>query len=226
MKKTITILYEDSDYLVCEKPANLLVHPSREAPHEKMTLMSLLKEQTGHYLYPLHRLDRPVSGIVIFALSPEAGNNLKEIWNTDKVEKKYLLLCKGQIEEEGEFHFDLQDEDGLKKKCLTKFKRFYQFEDTAFCEASLFTGRRHQIRRHFARRQHNLVGDKKHGRGSLNKRYQEEFDLNRIFLHAYKLRFWHVKLQKDIEIKCPLSYELHEILKKKNYPESLENIWL
>jgi tRNA pseudouridine65 synthase len=213
----IEILFQDEHYLIVNKPSGLLVHPYKKETNERDNLMKRVKEQTGLYLYPIHRLDRPASGILLFALSSEAGRKIQEIWHSDKVIKEYTALVRGQVESEGEMNFALTDPDtGKKKEAHTTYKLEKQFFKTALVKARIQTGRFHQIRRHFARRCHGLIGDTAHGKGRINQYFRDEFDLNRLFLHASYLKFTHPFSEETIEIHCHLPDELAKVLQKLN----------
>ncbi len=213
----IDILYEDEHYIAVEKPSGLLIHPYKKETNEKENLLKSVKEQTGHYLYPLHRLDRPVSGIVIFALSSEAGSKLKEIWHKENFLKEYLTLARGYFDEDaGEMNFALSDDKGTKKEARTLYWKIKQFEKTCYLRVEIKTGRHHQIRRHFARRCHGIIGDTTHGKGRINQYFRETFNLNRIFLHAHRLEFTHPYTSERIFIKSELPGELQTVLNNLN----------
>jgi tRNA pseudouridine65 synthase len=213
MANKVNILYQDDHYIVAEKPAGILVHPYKERSKDRRHLMRSVKKQTGLYLYPIHRLDKPVSGIVIFGLSPEATRNIKEIWNTEDVSKKYLALCKGEIEEEGVFNFSLKNDKGIQQEAQTHYRRVDTNGELSLVDIAIKTGRKHQIRRHFSRRMHNLVGDSKYGQGELNREFKFKYKFYRLFLHAYQLNFKHPLTGEQIEINCKIPEELDIILK-------------
>ncbi len=208
----IKILYQDQWLLAVEKPSGLLVHGYKEKCGEQETLMRHLRNQTGHYLYPIHRIDRPVSGIVLFGLDSETVKLIKEKWRENC--KEYLALCKGIIEIAGTFDFPLQNDLGVKQDAITHYKPIEQFKECTLVQINIETGRKHQIRRHFGRRSHNLIGDVKHGRGAINRHYKDTVGLNRIFLHASKLSFDHPHKDKRIVINSPLADDLQKVLRR------------
>jgi len=212
--ESINILYQDEYYIAVEKPINLLVHPYKKESNERDHLMKRVKAQTGLYLYPIHRLDRPVSGIVIFGLAGENVAELQKKWSLETTHKKYIALVKGLLKEKGEFTFSLQKEDKSKQEAITCYKPLQLFSETTLIEVEIKTGRRHQIRRHFSRRSHNIIGDRKHGRGKVNNFYKDEIGLDRIFLHAQSLEFIHPYTNKTIKIECPLPDDLKTCLSK------------
>lgn len=210
----IEVLYQDDHYIVVNKPSGMLVHPYKSQSNERTHLMKYVKEQTGHYLYPIHRIDRPVSGIVIFALSSEAAGALQKIWSSEKVVKEYLCLARRQIKEAGTYTFELSNDKGVKQHAITHYWPLDVFDDCTFLKVKIETGRRHQIRRHFSRRCYNLVGDTKYGKGDINRRFRSEYNLHRIFLHAAKTIFEHPFTGKLVEILCPMPDELGSVIQK------------
>lgn len=221
----IEVLFEDDHYISVNKPSGLLVHAYKEST-DTTNLMQKLRAQCGKYLYPLHRIDRPVSGIVTFAFSSEAASKLKEIWHTKKVVKEYLALVKGKIDEPGTFNFDLTNDNKVKQSAITHYKVEQGFgEWNTLVRVSIETGRKHQIRRHFSRRCHQIVGDTAHGKGKLNRLFREHYDFHRIFLHSEFFKFHHPFKDELIEISCPLPTDLQKVLAQvdKNLAEFNKN---
>ncbi len=208
----VRILYQDQWLLAAYKPSGLLIHSYKEKCGEQDTMLRRLRDLSGHYLYPIHRLDRPVSGIVLFGLEAPVVKAIKEIWHTEDVIKEYLALCKGNIESEGQFDFPLKNDQGIAQDALTHYTPIEHFSEATLVKVNISTGRKHQIRRHLGRRSHNIIGDVKHGRGPLNKYYKKQFGLERIFLHAHRFQFKHPYTDKIVEIKEPLPLELSNIL--------------
>ena len=214
MNNKIQVYYQDDHYIIVEKPSKLLVHPYKEST-DTTSLLKVLKAQEGHYLYPVHRLDRPVSGLIMFGKSSQATKEIKERWHHDSTQKKYLTLCRRQILESGEFCFDLSNDKKIKQAAKTLYRPLQVFENYTFLEVEIKTGRKHQIRRHFSRRVYNLVGDTMYGKGVDNNYFREHFNLDRIFLHAHHLAFYHPFLHKNLLFHSPLPQKLQNILDHK-----------
>jgi tRNA pseudouridine65 synthase len=215
---TIPILYEDESLLIVNKPPFMMVHPWRGGPRDEVDLMTALKEQTGHYLYPVHRLDRQTSGVVLFALESKIVTFFKDRWHSDEVEKRYACMASGALPVAGYFDNSLRNKKGFKQECYTKFEPLAYFDHYEFpstlCDVTIKTGRRHQIRRHFSRHMKNLVGDTRYGKGKINDFYREHYNLERLFLHAHYLRLPHPTKSERIEIHAPMSEDLDVIFKK------------
>ena len=174
----INIIYQDEYLVVVDKPSGLLVHPFKEASNERDNLMALLRDKVGKWVYPVHRIDRPVSGIVIFGFSGEIVSKIKEVWgDKSKTQKEYIALARGQISEPGTFDFELGNDKKVRQTAITNYRPLHQFDDTTLVHVTIETGRKHQIRRHFSRRMQCLVGDTAYGKGVLNERYRQEYNL-------------------------------------------------
>lgn len=212
MAKKLDILYWDKHYIAVSKPSGILVHPYEKQDKDRRHLMRSLKKQTDMYLYPVNRLDKPVSGVVLFALSPLATKLIKDVWNTDAVEKKYITLCKGIVDDEGLFDFPLKNEQGAVQEAFTYYKKIKDNGEYSLVDVKIGTGRMHQIRRHFSRRMFNLVGDTKYGKGRYNDYYRQKYNLYRLFLHSYELRFFHPFDQKWVTIRSSIPSELQKII--------------
>ena len=207
----IEVLYEDEYCIVVNKPPHLLTHPSKETK-EKANLLFQTRDQINTYLYPIHRLDRQTSGIIIFGKNKKMIRDLQSIWHTDQVRKMYMALINEKDLESGCYDFALKGDNGNFLEAKTKFTAIKHFNETTLVEIEIFTGRRHQIRRHFARRMQHLVGDRKYGKKKMNDYYQEHFGLKRLFLHAHNFSFYHSIKEEQITVECPLPQELQNLI--------------
>jgi RluA family pseudouridine synthase len=208
----IEVLYQDEYFVIVNKPSGLLVHAYKECT-DQINLMKLVRLQTGHYLYPLHRIDRPVSGIVIFGINKEASSKLKDQWHEDSTEKEYIVLVRGEILESGTFNFALSNDKKIKQDAVTHYTPIKNYGDwNTLLKVNIDTGRKHQIRRHFSRRCHQVIGDTAHGKGKINRFFREHYNLKRIFLHSHRFKFEHPITKVAIEINCPLPAQLESTL--------------
>ena len=166
------ILYEDADIVFCIKPAGV-------SSEEEMCLK--LKELLNSEIYALHRLDKPVSGVMVYAKNKKAAAVMsKKIANNDDFEKEYLVVCEGELSEDEGAMEDLLFKDssknksfvvkrerkGVKKARLTYKvikKGVFNQRPCSLVLVKLQTGRSHQIRVQFSSRKHPLLGDKKYG---------------------------------------------------------------
>ncbi len=222
-KQLVKILFQDEHYIAVDKPSGLLVHPYKKETNEKENLMKLVKERTGHYLYPIHRIDRPVSGIVIFGLSSEATSKINSIWHNESTSKKYIALARGEVCEMI-IDFPLNNDKKQKQDALTYISPLSLLPKATLLSAKISTGRKHQIRRHLSRRMHQVIGDTAHGKGKINQFYRDTYNLQRIFLHASKLEFVHPYNNQKISIFSPMPTELREVLTKIRNDLDLESL--
>ena len=187
-KPILKILFENNDFVIIEKPSGIIVHPWSECA-DKISILYLLKEQTGKYIYPVHRLDRPVSGVMIFAVSSEAANYLKNNWNDEGTQKIYVGLCKGVLKQAQYISYPLFNKSRTDKQEART--NFWPLDNDDFVTLVLFklnSGRYHQIRRHAGAMGHQLIGDTKYGKGNFNRYFRETHNLHRLFLHCCGLR--------------------------------------
>ncbi|MBT3980097.1 MAG: hypothetical protein HOE90_02025 [Bacteriovoracaceae bacterium] len=208
------ILFENSDLIAVNKPSGLLVHPYWSETNETECLMKQLRDHLGHWVYVIGRLDRPVSGIVLFGKNKESVRVIKDLWHLPSTRKSYLLLVKGIIDEPGVFELPLTDDNKVKKEAETEYWPLEKFEKATLVKAQILTGRKHQIRRHFSTGMHQIIGDTKYGKGRYNQYYRDHFDLHRIFLHAHSLRIDDASGLKLLDVECSLPQELESTLNR------------
>ncbi len=232
--KSLNILYEAKDFLVIDKPNGISVHPAKMDSKEK-TLIDLIinkiDKNIGDPLRPgiVHRLDKETSGVMIVARTKDGYDYFIDKFKKHKVQKIYLALVRGILKfKEGIINSpitrDVRNRKRMTvtsprngKEAISRYKVLKEFQiDTSnsvsLVEVELETGRTHQIRVHFAAISHPIVGDSVYGSKNINKKFQEEFNLNRQFLHAHKISFKEPKTNKTLNITSPLSEELSLVL--------------
>lgn len=200
----LRVTYLDADLVAIDKPAGLLVHPSRLDAHERDTALDALQAQLGEKLFPLHRLDKATSGVLLFARSGDAARHFSTA--LDESEKRYLALVRGWPPGTGAIDHPLARDPEKPsagqphREALTRFTRLACHEwpfradprhattRTALVEAQPATGRRHQVRRHLKHIAHPIVGDSTHGKGPLNRAAAAHFGVQRLWLHALSVR--------------------------------------
>ncbi len=207
----IDILYQDDDLLVADKPPGLLVHRSRESA-DRVFLLQLLRDQVGRYLYPVHRLDRAASGAIAFALSSETARGLQASITSPTTRKEYLVLVRGSAADSGEIDRPLTGANGEKKEALTHYEKIGEVYRSSLLRVRIFSGRRHQIRRHLAHLSHQVIGDTTYGKGKINRFLREEHGLPRMFLHCARLAFDHPGGSGRIDVQAPLAEDLRSFL--------------
>ena len=199
---TLTVLHLDERLVAIDKPAGLLVHPSGLDAHEQVTALKLLRDQLGERLWPLHRLDKATSGVLLFARDAQSAREWGLAFEQGRVRKRYLALVRGWPAEQGEIAQSLARDPELpsagqeRLTALTRYRRLATFEwpfradarhatsRYALMEVEPLTGRRHQIRRHFKHIAHPLVGDTTHGKGAHNRAVAQWLGTQRLWLHC------------------------------------------
>lgn len=196
------IVYEDTHILLINKPSNLLVHHSYYARNiEEDSLVELLSLQ-GIKAYPVHRLDRKTSGLILFAKQKEEVAVFQSLFENQAIEKKYIALLRGHIAPSGVIDSPVKNERGNYKEAETHFRCIkhielpipvepYETSRYSIVEFSPKTGRMHQLRIHANKISHPIIGDPKHGNRHHNHMFIEKFGIDMFFLHAFSLAFIH-----------------------------------
>lgn len=224
----ISIVYEDDDVAVFEKPSGLLVHP---APGESgPTLVDFLVAK-----YPeikkvgedskrpgiVHRLDRDTSGLLIVAKNQKSFESLKKQFTEREIIKEYLALVAGSINDDsglikfkiarstGRARMAARPESQEGKMAVTEYEVMRRYANATLVKAKIKTGRTHQIRAHFHALGHPVVGDQVYKIRNVKLR----LPLSRPFLHAIKLGYTDLS-GKYREFTSPLPDELEDYLKK------------
>jgi len=208
----LTVLYQDAQLLAVHKPAGLLVHRSPIDRHEtEFALQYARALNGGEHVYPVHRLDRPTSGVLLFARDPETARLVGQAMMAGEVEKTYLAMVRGWAPESGVIDHRLKDEPEDRRlrgteqpvrEALTHFRRLatteipvaierYPTSRYSLVELYPKTGRKHQLRRHMKHINHPIIGDANHGRGRHNRYFAERFGEGRLMLAATRLSLSH-----------------------------------
>lgn len=224
----LRVLYQDADLVAIDKPCGLLVHPSALDAQEERSALKLMRDQLGERLWPLHRLDKATSGVLLFARSAEAARHWGVAFEQGRVAKRYLALVRGWLPEAGDIDYALARDPELpsagqpRLPAVTRYQRLACFEwpfatdarhatsRYALVAVEPVTGRRHQIRRHFKHIAHPLVGDTTHGKGAHNRAVATYLGVQRLWLHAERIALPHAGM--PLEITAPCSAEWEELL--------------
>ena len=209
----VKVLFEDNHIIVAIKPAGVLSQCDGSSAPDMLTILkAYIKEEYSKpgevYLGLVHRLDRPVSGVMVFARTSKAASRLSEQIRTRKVEKIYRCVVNGILEGEGRLeNFISKDEDKNIVTVIDKEKPGYKAsyldyralaskDGLTMVEVKLGTGRSHQIRAQMAHTGYPLIGDQKYG--DKDKRCKD------IALEAYKLSFEHPVKREFITFEAPI----------------------
>jgi len=212
----IKIVFEDEYLLVVNKPNDVLIHHSFMARDrdDEQTLLDMLKEQLGHKYYPIHRLDRKTSGVLLLAKKREDVRAFQILFQENKVQKIYYALVRGFAPETGRIESPVKGRDAnVYKDALTNFKHLkevcldipvhpYDQSRYSLLELKPETGRLHQLRIHMNKISHPIVGDPKYGDRFHNRMFESEFDCTKLFLHARAIQFVHPMTKEKLNIQA------------------------
>ena len=201
-------IYEDEAIIVLDKPSGLSIHPG-EGIHQKTTIIEgLLFEgkEKGYEPYLVHRLDKDTSGLLVIAKSIDAARILGESFRNRNTEKRYFALVGGTVSHEETIDDPL---DGKEARTQLAPLSVYKREDRSLTllDVEIFTGRKHQIRRHLSLREHPILGDMVYGNPELN-RWARGNGLKRLFLQSHDLLFPHPITGETVRFSLPLNNEL------------------
>jgi len=210
IKEQLEIIYQDQRLVAINKPSGLLVHRSSLDRRESRFAVQLLRDQLGTRVFPLHRLDKPTSGLLLFALDDETAREVGHEFAEQLVEKSYLAVVRGWPKDQETIDYPLvdgpewgsktvQNDSAAARPATTRYRTLARVElpfavgrypqsRYALIEACPGTGRRHQIRRHFKHIFHPLIGDTRYGDGRHNQLFRDQFNCRRLMLHARRLQ--------------------------------------
>ncbi len=231
----LPILYQDQHIVVIDKPSGLLVHRSLIDKHETRFALQMTRDQIGQYVYPVHRLDKPTSGVLVMALSPDIATELTEQFSQKHITKTYIALVRGHTSESGTINYALKEEldkmtdsqaqqDKPAQTAITHYKTLWKTEVSvpvgryptarySLLELTPETGRKHQIRRHMKHIFHPIVGDTTHGDGKHNAMFRERFGLDRLLLVAKEINFQHPVTGENIQLQASLGDMFEDVLR-------------
>lgn len=207
-KVMINIIYEDNHLLVVEKPINVLVQADKSGDEDLLTMLKkYLKEKYNKpgdvYLGLVHRLDRPVGGVMVFAKTSKAASRLSKQVQKHEFKKIYMAVIEGKVSESGTFKDKLKkdektnitrvSEDG--KEAELSYSLIGFINNLSLVRISLKTGRSHQIRVQFASRKIPLYGDQKYNPNAVK---------DQIALFASRLEFRHPVTKEVMSFELPL----------------------
>jgi len=222
----LKVLYQDDFIVAIHKPAGLLVHRSLIDTHETQFAVQITRDLIGKKVYPIHRLDKATSGLLLFALDSITAKNLSEQFLNHTISKTYQAICRGWINESGYIDHALKYK---RDKIAEKLKREqlkpqsaetayiclsqttvdhtigrYEQQRYSLVELNPKTGRKHQLRRHMNYVTHPIIGDVNYGDRHHNHFFNEWLGQHRLYLAATSLEFIHPQTLKPMIIKAPL----------------------
>ena len=223
--RRLKIVYEDDDIIVVNKGYGLLSMGNDKV--KEGTAYTILRDylkwqDPRNKLFIVHRLDRDTSGLMVFAKSIEAKENLQHNWNNMVLSRKYLAVVEGRpdpaegivksyLAENSRYEVYSTDNPDEGQLAITRYRTLKSRNGYSLMEVELDTGRKNQIRVHMKDLGHPITGDRRYGAGSS--------PIHRMALHAQTLRFVHPITRKDMNFTTPTPISFSKIVGGKEYKE-------
>lgn len=229
----LSVLYQDDQLVAIDKPSGLLVHRSPIDKHETEFAVQRLRDQLGQHVYPVHRLDRPTSGVLLFAFDGHTASALGKQMMARAVKKEYFAIVRGFVKASGYIDYALRfrpdkyaDKDRgqiAPQPATTLYHPLQHFElpessgryaTSRYSTVRLIpcTGRKHQLRRHMVHLRHPIVGDSTHGDTKQNKFLRTRFGFEKLALTCTKLVFTHPHTGRQVAIEASPRLAMQELL--------------
>lgn len=196
------LLYRSDALVAVDKPSGLAVH--RGQSRDPVHALQLVRDAVGAYVYPVHRLDRATSGVLVFALHKDAARHVGRAFEQGDVAKRYLALVRGSPPAHARVEHALSRETGEPQPAVTEVTTLARYGRYALVEACPETGRTHQIRRHLKHLSCPVIGDVRYGKGEHNRFFREHHGLYRLALHAAGLTLTDPATAERVTISAPV----------------------
>lgn len=238
----LAILHADDHLVAVDKPAGLLVHRSNLDRHETRFALQLVRDQMGREVFPVHRLDKPTSGVLLFAFDRDTCQAMSRRFECGEVDKRYIAVVRGHPD--AEFLIDhplsrLRDEPGALAtsaeaqpattvgRCRATVElpiRVDRYPTSRYALVDLVprTGRRHQLRRHLKHVSHPIIGDTTYGKSRHNRLFEEQFGCRRLLLACTALRLRHPVTGAALTIRASPGPEFRHVLEQLGWGAAAE----
>lgn len=232
---SLEIIYQDRYCLLVSKPNNVLVHHAHHARNKvnEASLIQLIENQFSKRFYPIHRLDRKTSGIILLASKREYVASFQTLFINNKIQKVYYGVVRGfskeniiidspvkgrdaDVYKEAETHIKLLD-----KITLDIPVKPYDTSRYSLVELQPKTGRMHQLRIHMNKVSTPLINDAKYGDKNHDIMYGEQFGWKNLFLHAGSLEFTHPFTEEKLILKSSFSEDWIQLFEKFSWKNPL-----
>lgn len=220
---TLEILYKDNYLVAINKPHGLLVHKTRLAVDATKFALQEVRNLIGQTVYPIHRLDRKTSGVLLFALDEDINKQMQKAFAERQVTKIYWAIVRGYTDDCGTIDYALTNDSGKTQDALSHYKTLANSElqvpfgkhttsRYSWVEVRPETGRMHQIRKHFAHIFHPIIADRTHGCNKQNRLFKEKWQMETMLLHARELLFDHPVLQHPVSVSANVHEEFQRMM--------------
>ncbi len=222
--RTFQMIHEDDEILVVNKTAGVLTVPTNK--DESNTLLDRLsfylqRKKKNHAAGLIHRLDRGISGVMVFAKTPAAANHLRTQFDNDEAQRFYIAIVHGVVSEDSgtleswlDTHNNLNrfstNDKNVGQHAVTKFKVLKRMPDATSLELELLTARRHQARVQLFEAGHRIVGESRYGNDDPT---HERWKSKRLAMHASTLTFVHPGTGKSTTFTADLSIPMKKFLR-------------
>ena len=209
LKKTIsqTIIYEDKNYIIINKPTGIAVHGGTD---NKFGLITIMRDMFSEKIDLCHRIDKETSGCLVFSLNKKSTKHFNYLLQSRKVTKKYKAILKGTISKDIFINNYIGNEPQL---AISKFNIINSSKNASYVDIEITTGRTHQIRIHSNEIGHPVINDSKYGDWKFNRSIKN-FG-KRMALHAHTMEFTD-QLGKQIKVVAKLDKDFNDLLKLLN----------
>lgn len=213
---SLKVIYEDEFILCVSKPNNMVVHHAHHSRNvaDEDSLLQVLLQQFDNKFYPIHRLDRRTSGILLLAKETKHVSAFQSLFTQNEIQKTYLGVVRGHAPETKIIDSPVKGRDSdVYKEAETHLKTIaktileipvkpYDSSRYSLVELQPKTGRLHQLRIHMTKISHPLIGDAKYGDKNHNMMFDEKLGWNNLFLHAHSLVFTHPFTNEKLHLKA------------------------
>ena len=216
------------------------MHRSPVDRGETRFALQQLRDQIGRKVYPVHRLDKPTSGVLLFALTPQGAKHCAAQFAEHRVVKLYRAIVRGYTQDSGTIDHPFRDDRDSAihqnrqelpiRPALTHYRTLgkvelpiavdrYASARYSLVEINPVTGRRHQVRRHMKHIAHPIIGDAKHGKSIHNHFFARYFGVQRLFLACTEIRLMHPASAQEIVLRAPLEDEFERVIDRAGFLE-------
>ncbi|MEA2067186.1 MAG: RluA family pseudouridine synthase [Thermotogota bacterium] len=206
----LKFIYEDDYLIAVDKPPGISMHPGKGI--QIVTIIEGLLaygENKGFKPRLVHRLDKHTSGVLVVAKTPEAARRITEMFKNRDIDKYYVTLIKGNLERNTDKLIDFEGNE--KMELTSSVKNVYNV--CSLVDVKLLTGKKHQIRIQFSKRDHPVLGDEVYGDKELNAHFRKAHNLKRYFLHCSRIEFEHPFSGHQVKFSSKLPDDLTKVKK-------------